>query len=185
VTPITVITWLDVWALQSALWRQQKQLDGDAARRLGSQRDTRTLVFRGPNSDEAWDSGDDDAPCEDTALLGLKEWLPLKRLLARAGTALTTPAGPPEFGRIFLESLLPKGHVDWHSAGDPYSHAHHRFHCALVTNPAAMLYAGLQSAHLAAGQVALVDQSMLTSAVNFGVRPRIHLVVDVRRPEEI
>lgn len=182
--PITLVTWLDVWPLQAAVWRQQKQLEGDTGRRLGSQRDTRTVIFRGPPSEEAWTDDSDDEACEDTAFLEMKEWLTIKRLLARARTALTTPSGPPEFGKIFLESLLPQGHIDWQRADGAYSQAHHRFHVAVVTNPAAMLYAGLQSMQLFAGQVALVDNSMKISAVNYGVKPRIHLIVDVRKPEE-
>jgi hypothetical protein len=182
--PITMITWVDVWPLQYAVFRQQKSFDGDQAKLVGATRDTRTIIFRGPPSSDAWETDSDDDPCEDTALLGLKEWVPLKRLLARIRTALTTEHGPPEFGKIYLESLLAQGHVDWYRSDGPYSAAHHRFHCAVVTNPAAQIYAGLQSAHLPAGQIALIDQSMKCSTINYGVKPRIHLIVDVRRPEE-
>lgn len=84
-----------------------------------------------------------------------------------------------ELGRVALELLRPGGVRAWNRETVDWL----RFHVALVTNPLAYFYSGIESINMPIGFVNWVNMGALTSQVNFGETQRIHLVVDFRKKE--
>ena len=152
---------IDVWSLQSVLWRQRKLFEEGPVGDPPYQH-TRSMIF-------------------DAARLEDQSWATLKRMLARVRKLMSGPDGPPIFDKIVIESLLPGGHIDWHTGeGDGVR----RFHAAIITNPASILYAGTEFINLPVGQVFEISTTAKTSAINLGTTPRLHLIVDVKIAEE-
>lgn len=89
-----------------------------------------------------------------------------------------------EFGRIFLEMLDPETALPWRVNSAPYFQHFARAHLPLRTNPAARQFVGTESAHLLPGQLTVVNMRGLSSALNLGEDPRVHLVLDFRRKAE-
>lgn len=153
---IRAMTFLDTWALSLVLWKNKSLFDaGEGPVRF---------VPLGSH-------------------LKLKEWQPLKAVIARGLNALTPPGKErPSLASVGIEKLLPKGHTEWEQITDA---DFNRFHLAIVTNPAASFYCGGAVVNMNIGILNYIDVGQLHSAVNLGDHPRYHLIVDVRKDEDI
>ena len=76
-----------------------------------------------------------------------------------------------------LERLMPHEQLPWIVNSAPLM----RFHLPIVTNPASIIYSGLDARNLLPGQFSYVDIGQLHSAVNHGDTPRYHLIIDIHR----
>jgi quercetin dioxygenase-like cupin family protein len=81
--------------------------------------------------------------------------------------------------RAMIIRLKPGGKIGEHIDQGLYADCTHRFHVPLVTNPAAWLNSGEETAHLEAGVLYLFNKHVPHSGANDGDSPRVHLVVDV------
>lgn len=116
--------------------------------------------------------------------LRLKEaakWPELANTLARIEQIGTAIVGPVERGEVFFEMLDPGAALPWHEYIGPHSDEYWRLHLAIRTNPGCMMYAGVEAVNLLPGQIVRVATSVMSSAVNMGEWPRVHLVADWRR----
>lgn len=108
------------------------------------------------------------------------KWPELQSTLNRIQRIGEQIAGKVERGRIFLEMLDPGAQLQWRTESGPYYERFLRAHLPIRTNPAAIMYAGMEFIHLPAGQLTLTVVRTPTSASNLGEWPRVHLVCDFR-----
>lgn len=73
------------------------------------------------------------------------------------------------------------GTIPPHQDGDTQTQKSIRYHLVIDTNPDAWVMHGGHWQRLAQDMIYTMDPLMVHAAVNWGARPRIHLVVDVRR----
>lgn len=116
----------------------------------------------------------------------LKEWKSarglLTRLRAHAGTALKT-GEPVHLGRAWIE-ILPGGHgTPWLQHEDDYAQSVIRTRTCMVPTYDAFTYSGNFREILSVGVVNLVEHRILHSETNFSPYPRVHLIVDIVRPD--
>lgn len=144
--------------------------------------DTKAIMLRGPRnpSPENWQ--------EDVEQINypiMSEWKSAKALLLRiaAAAAPFNNGETPDLGKAMVVSLKAGGFVDWHIDEGPYAEAHLRLHLCLVPSPGAVLYSGGDQHTPPVGQLTFVNNRVLHSAVNLGPVPRVHLIVDVRKPD--
>ena len=158
--PIQPICFLDVWAFSAALFTKHKDKFG------GDHHSAAILPLRS----------------EEGALAILGEWRTARALLSRIRVAAAPimEGRSGTLGAAAVVQLRPGGFVEW--SADPQ--APPAFHLCIVPSPDAVLYCGGQSAVLPVGQLTYLNRRLLWSAVNFGPTPAIHLVVDVRGPDE-
>ena len=115
----------------------------------------------------------------------LQEWRSAKALLTRIRNA----AAPffanqaPRLGRAWVEVLGPLAGTAWTCEAGEYADSHLRTRICLIPSPGAVSLAGGASAALQVGWAHVYDPRLLASEVNFGEHARVHLVVDVRRPD--
>jgi len=119
----------------------------------------------------------------DEPILG--EWKAAAALLSRyrshARNALKD--SKIELGEAWIE-MLPGGHgTPWRQYEDDYAQAHIRTRLCLIPAPDAFTYSGHFREILAVGVVNVVEHRVLHSDTNFSTFPRVHLVVDVERPD--
>ena len=175
-TNFVPIAFLDTFELAASLRRRMGAFVLDPLDMLGP----RCLKVRGPRT------GADD-PDDDLAFVAYKDaanWPELRATLGRISRIGEATIGGVEFGRVFLELLMPATRLPWDVlVEDRYSERFSRLHLPLRTNPAAIVYAGTEQMHLLPGQLTIVNQRAGVSAVNLGEWPRIHLVVDFKRKE--
>lgn len=114
----------------------------------------------------------------DWTRIKLSKWPELANMLARIEQIGTAIAGPLDRGHIFFEMLDPGATLPWHreDIGDWW-----RLHMAIRTNPGCMMFAGGEAVNIMPGQVVRVGTGALSSALNAGEWPRVHLVMDFRR----
>jgi hypothetical protein len=110
------------------------------------------------------------------------KWPEMKNLLGHIKRIGDAQLGEVELGPVFLEMLGPGTALPW---GPPTPGLFLRAHLALRTNPAALMFAGLERAHLLPGQLTAVDRGVWSSSVNWGEYARIHLVCDFRKKEAV
>ena len=180
-TPVAVI---DVWGLQASLFGKRQQFSKATARHMpGSpHHDSESIVLRGPKAD--WEDPIQwlaDLPHVDAAIL--KDWKAASNVLSRIRKALIKDDHVPVLGKAMLVSLKPSGWVDWHIDEGEYAEKHDRFHLPIVTNPGAMLYSGSNQMSPACGILTWINNRQPHCAVNLGKTPRVHLILDVRKPE--
>lgn len=108
------------------------------------------------------------------------KWPELAATLNRIQRIGEQIAGKVERGRIFLEMLDPGAQMQWRTETGAYYDRYLRVHLPIRTNPAAVMYAGMEFCHLPAGQLTLVGVKGPTSASNMGDFPVITLVCDFR-----
>ncbi len=127
--------------------------------------------------------GDEDAT--DCAIL--KEWKGARALLTRfrAAAAVFLDGRSATLGRAWLETLPPGAHTPWALDETDYGRGYYRARICLIPSPGAWSYSGGGAALLAVGAVNVFDPTLLACEVNFGDHPRTHLVIDVRRPENL
>lgn len=127
--------------------------------------------------------GDEDAT--DCAIL--KEWKGARALLTRFRSAAAVALGgkTATLSRAWLETLPPGAHTPWTADESDYGRGHYRARICLVPSPGAWSYSGGSAALLAVGAVNVFDPVLLSSEVNFADHARTHLLIDVRRPENL
>lgn len=142
--------------------------------------DTRSIFLRGPE----WDA---ETPLiawlEDRPHVhypSLEDWPELSLLLANVLVSVD-PTCARALGKVMIAELAPGGAIGWHVDEGDYAEAHERFHVPLTTNPGCVMYSGGESIHLPVGMLTAFDNHALHSAINAGLTPRMHLIVDVRR----
>ena len=145
--------------------------------------DASVILLRAP-ANTALDAWQLDADHVDDPVLA--EWKSAKALLNRVRNAASGALGgkPADLGKALIVSLKPGGHIPWHLDEGEYAERHTRFHLAISSNPAAWLLSGADRWQPGVGGLVWVNHRVLHSEVNFGDFPRIHLVVDVRKPDE-
>lgn len=87
-----------------------------------------------------------------------------------------------DLGRVMLCRLNPGGRIDPHIDEGAYSRAHRRLHFVIGAGPGSLTTVGSQTLHLPPGTVWAFDHQQLHSAHNDDPKPRVHLIVDIRRP---
>ena len=113
------------------------------------------------------------------------KWVELRNVVSRIQRRGSEMIGPLDLGRIFFE-MVPAGVVlPWRAESGAYWENHLRLHMPLRTNPAAFLHFATEMHHLMLGTLHLVNVGAEHCAVNRGEWPRVHLVVDVRRKEQV
>lgn len=130
------------------------------------------------------DFKDDEVDPSDLPIL--KEWKSARALLTRVRSSAAPFLGgkTPTLGRAWIDIVPPLAGTGWASETGEYADQHVRTRTCLIPCPGAMSYSGVQSANLLVGMVNLVDHRSLCSEVNFGEHARVHLVVDVRVPDD-
>jgi hypothetical protein len=88
--------------------------------------------------------------------------------------------GEIERGRIYFEMIDPGASSAWLSEDIDYD----RVHVPIRTNPTALVYVGIECAHLHQGNVTPINPRIKGCATNFGEWSRIHLILDARRAVE-
>lgn len=166
------------------LLKYQKHFADDRRRSqyLGSaHHDTECVVLRGPEkpTDENWFENVDhvDYPL-------MKKWSAANSLMDAIKQAIAESLGltPVIFGKAMIVSLKPGGFVDWHVDEGAYAAAHLRFHVGINTCSDAWLYSGGAATQIGVGNVVFFNNLVLHSAANFGLLPRVNLIIDIRRP---
>lgn len=125
----------------------------------------------------------EDGEVEDLPIL--KEWLSAKALLnrIRAGAAEATKDKTLVLGKAWIEQL-PGGHgTPWSLDEDDYAQNHIRTRTCLIPAPDCYTYSGTQALILGVGVVNIVEHRVLNSETNMSVYPRVHLIVDISRPQ--
>lgn len=127
---------------------------------------------------------DDEGEAQDLPIL--KEWRSAKALLTRfKGTATEMLKGEPVvLGKAWIETLPGNHGTPWTIEEDEYAQAHIRTRTCLVPVPQAYTMSGEEKVSIGVGMVNVVEHRILHCEVNFSPYPRVHLIVDVRRPEE-
>lgn len=115
----------------------------------------------------------------------VKDWKNARAILSRlrAGAAPFFGGQTPALGRAWLEILPPLAGTPWTAEAGDYADGYVRTRCCLVPSPGALSYCGQASASLLVGIVTAYDPRLLASEVNFGEHARVHLVVDIKRPD--
>jgi hypothetical protein len=171
-----VLGWLDVYELSCSL-RSRMGLFPKSG-------EVRVLSIRGPRGD---------ADPEDQAAFvwtkGREKWPELMNILGQI-EHIGQAFGGIEWGRISLELLMPSGIVPFESDGSVYAERFDRVHLAIRTNPAAVMFCGIASRHVASGEAVLLATKrpprppLPVGAFNGGESPRCHLIVDFRKKDQ-
>ena len=116
----------------------------------------------------------------------LSEWKSAKALLSKVRNAAAPLLGGKAgvLGEAALVRLAPGGYMEWTCETSEYALAHHRLHLCVVPAPGCCVLSGGESGVLPVGMLTYVNRSVLHSAVNFSDTPCIHLIVDVRAPDD-
>lgn len=177
---------LDVSMLAATLLTRHRKLFDVDRRRQESDKSphhaTRSIFLRlppGANTVYDWTA---DVPHADADIL--EEWKQAQNVLRKIKHLAAPFVGgqPAELGKAMIVELKPGGTVDWHRDEGAYAEAHHRLHVGLVWSPGAALFCGSEGINPSVGQVVWMNNRQLHSAVNVGANPRVHLIVDVRKP---
>lgn len=104
-------------------------------------------------------------------------WAELRNTLDRIQRAGEQIVGKVERGRIFLEMLDPGTMTPWHVEEDQNWL---RLYLPIRTNPAVIIYRGIEATHLPAGNLTLVGMARAASSINGGDCPAITLIADFR-----
>lgn len=126
---------------------------------------------------------DGDADPSDLPIL--KEWKTARALLSRIRTGAAPSFGgiTPTLGRAWVEVLPPHTGTPWEREVGEDADAYVRIRTCLVPCPLAYSYSGTAAGVLSVGVANIVEHRALCSEANFGDHARIHLVVDVMRPD--
>ncbi len=129
-------------------------------------RGSRILELRRPTEGEKWWRARE-----------LSKWTELTNTLGRIQRAGEQFVGKVQRGRIFLEMLDPGAMTPWIIEADQNWL---RLYLPIRTNPAVIVYRGVEAMHLAAGNLTLVSMAGPASAINAGETPAITLISDFR-----
>lgn len=168
--------WLDVYELGCSL-RSRIGLFPKSGQ-------ARVLSIRGPRGD----ADPDDAAAFAWAK-GREKWPELMNIIGQVERIGAQHLGGIEWGRIGLELLMPNGIVPIESDESGYAERFDRVHVAIRTNPAAAVFCGVLSRHIAWGELVILATKrpprppLPTGAFNAGEHPRCHLIVDFRKKD--
>lgn len=184
---IQPVDFIDVSAMAAALVLRHSVHFADDERRQnfpGSpHHDTRCIVLRGP-SDAGPQNWQEDVPHFDMPVLD--GWPTARQVIEAISESHSKRAGAaPIFGKIMVVGLKVGGIVDWHVDEGPYAECHDRFHLPLIYSPGARIYSGADGAILPPGQLTWINNRIPHSAVNMGPVERVHMIVDIRKPEAV
>ena len=114
----------------------------------------------------------------------LSEWKTaqalLKRFRAQAQVFLKEPA---KLGKVWIEQLPGESATPWIKEEDEYAQAHIRTRTCIIATPDNYSYSGAQPLVISPGVVNVVEHRVFCSEVNASPYPRVHLIIDVQRPE--
>lgn len=183
---IVPVDFIDVSRMAAALVLKHSGHFADDTRRQNApgsaHHDTETILLRGPLGEVNQKSWYEDVPHSDCEILD--KWPSARQVLEKIIESHRRRAGmDPVLGKAMVVSLKAGGHVDWHVDKGAYAEAHDRFHVCLVPSAGAMMYSGGLGGSLPVGQLTWINNRILHSAINVGSNPRIHLIVDIRKPE--
>ena len=91
----------------------------------------------------------------------------------------------PEVGRAWIDTLPPETCSPWTIQSDPYAEEHVRLRICLVPGIDCFTCVGAERTILGVGVVNLVDHTKLSCEMNLGQHSRTHLVVDLRKPDDL
>ncbi len=115
----------------------------------------------------------------------LKEWKSGRAVLARiqSGAAPFLGGKTPELGRAWIE-MLPGGHGQpWLQEEDEYAQTVIRTRTCMVPTHDAYSYSGNFRELLNVGVLNVIEHRILHSETNFSAYPRVHLIVDIKKPD--
>ena len=115
----------------------------------------------------------------------LKEWKSARAFLSRFKSAAQPflENQPVVLGKVWIETLPGPAGTPWNLFEDDYHQTHIRTRTCLIPTPDNYTMSGVERVSLGVGMVNLVEHRILHSELNLSVYPRVHLIVDVRRPE--
>lgn len=115
----------------------------------------------------------------------LEEWRSADAFLKRFKNAASGFLGGQKaiLGKAWIESLPGGCGTPWLLEDDDYAQAYVRTRVALIATPGAFTYSGDMRELLGIGVVNIVEHRILHSDTNPSTFSRVHLVVDVKRPE--
>jgi hypothetical protein len=139
----------------------------------------RHIILRGPEGGE-W--GVDGAHVDHPLL---EAWPSARKLIEDVREEIHRQLGAQNlaFGKVYVESLLPVGRVDWHIDDSPYGRQHVRFRLLAAPCAGGLWFSGNESLAPGVGNLTFVNHLALHSAINLGPVPQISLVVDARKPQ--
>ena len=83
---------------------------------------------------------------------------------------------PGKWERVFLSRILPYGSIHDHKDASPL--AVPRYHLVLLSNEHSWCMHDNVWGQLSAGGIYVMEPTLVHAAINWGCRPRIHLVID-------
>lgn len=181
------IAFIDTQFFTATLVSKYRDAWGQNAQRQNFERsphhDTQSILLRGPQNPtlENW--------FEDIAQIDypiLKDWKSARAILARIKDAVQPlfPGRNIVLGKAMIVRLKVGGFVDWHVDEGEYAMKHDRAHLCLLPSPGAWLYSGGEVAQPPVGQVTYFNNHAPHSALNMGPVARVHLIVDIRKPDQ-
>lgn len=173
------ITFIDTWAFAASVYSKRNLFQENERTKLAGSphHATKSIILRAP-AERKLETWIDDVDHFDSA--ELTGWKIATNLL----TKIRRQIGNAEMGKAMVVLLKPGGVIDWHRDEGPYYEKHWRFHLPIVTNPLCLMYSGSSAAHMPVGQLTGFDNIDWHSAANHGQHDRIHLIVDIRKPEK-
>lgn len=144
----------DIWALVATLRQRRSLFAGEGPVR-------RAVMRYGSGAEEPEAS----------------KWIALQNTLSRARRLAP---GPIEMGAVSFEMLMPRSWVGWDDPDGPEREGWQETHLALLTNPLAWLYSGIEAMHVHPGFLVWRNRAMPASQINLGEHPRVHLVIEFR-----
>lgn len=125
----------------------------------------------------------DDGEAADMPIL--KEWKSARGFLARfkAASAPLLNGQAAVFGKVWIESLPGQFGTPWTREEDDYAQSVIRTRTALIVTPDCYSFSGLDRVQLGVGVVNIVEHRILCSETNPAPHSRVHLIVDVKRPD--
>lgn len=117
----------------------------------------------------------------------LKEWKSARALLLRykAAAAPLIGGATVELGRVYLEYLPGQFGTPWERDESNYAQTVIRTRTCLIPSPDAYSHSGLDRVLISTGIVNVVEHRVLCSEINLSVHPRLHLIVDIKRPSDL
>lgn len=115
----------------------------------------------------------------------LDEWKTASAMLKRfRGLASAFLNGEPaRLGKVWLEQLPGGCGTPWEREEDEYAQAHVRTRTCIVPSMDCYSFCGAQGLMLSTGMVNIIEHRLLCSEINLSSYPRLHLIIDVQRPE--
>lgn len=126
----------------------------------------------------------DDGEAKDLPIV--KEWKAARAILNRfrSSSAAFFNGQATELGKAWIESLPPMCGTPWSVEDDDYAQSVFRTRTALISVPNGYSYCGDERVLMGPGVVNAIEHRMLCSEVNPSQFSRVHLIVDVKRPDE-